>query len=81
MAKMKHLPNTKQKGKYIGTHTVKQVTEIHIVISKGELGCKREKIPIHIVRPYNDRIKDQEEHLEKPKKYCMYSQIVCKDRG
>ena len=56
MPKIKHLPNTKQQGKYIGPHTVKRVTESHVVISKERIGCKGEKkIPIHTVRPYIQR--------------------------
>ena len=49
MPKLKHLPKTKKRLKYLRTYTVPKVTDSHVTISQKELGAKKYiKIPIHI---------------------------------
>ena len=56
MNKLKRLPNTKNKPKFVGPHTVCKVTESHITIYENISGAKKNKnIPIHLVRLYTER--------------------------
>ena len=66
MPKIKHLPNTKQQGKYIGPHTVKRVTESHVVISKKESAAKEIKRyqSIPFVLTLNEKITHNIKSLE-----------------
>ena len=68
MPKLKKMPKTQGQDKYLGPFTTSRITDSHAVISKEELGSKKDKkVPIHIARPYHQRCSSSKSIAKKRK--------------
>ena len=69
MPKLKKMPKTQGEDKYIGPFTTSRITDSHAVITKEELGSKKDKkVPIHIARPYHQRCSNSSKSISKKRK-------------